>query len=451
MPQVSHRVRSLRKRLPRFARIVLPPMTDLEQHVHGALLVDTHEHLNTEHQLVNDGPDILGCLFDHYSSHDLRAAGASRAAIDALYDRSNPDLRARFEGIRTAWEASQFTGYGEGVRWVARALFDIDELSADAIERAAPRALAMLTPGERHRILRDVARIDHVQIDDFNTAVSRDPDRPDFFRYDMSWARFARGALDRETQTLIGSETGVNVVDMRTLERGLRALFAKHAPGAVAIKTQHAYNRTLFWEPRTRDDAETALQKLLRGGSVQIQDTLCIGDWCLGLACELAAEHALPIKIHTGYYAGNEPMPMDRIHASQLSGLIAAYPNTRFVLMHTAYPYGGEVIALAKHYPNVYADLCWAWSIDPRSTEAFVRAYLHTAPANKLFIFGGDSFWPHAAAAYAWQARRGLTRVLSAEIADGFVSERQAIDLATRWMRGNAYACFPALGPEAAS
>jgi uncharacterized protein len=425
-------------------------MTDLEQHIQNTLLADTHEHLNDERTFVEDGPDILGCLFDHYTSHDLRAAGASQASIDALYDRSNPDVRTRFEGVRAAWEASQFTGYGEGVRWVARSLFGIDELSADAIERAAPRARAMHTRGERYRILRDIARLDHVQIDDFNTAVSRDADHPEFFRYDLSWVGFASGAIDRDARKLIHDETGVSVVDMPSLERGLRALFAKHAPHAVAVKTQHAYNRTLEWQPRARDAAEAALQKLLRGGTVETADALCVGDWCLALACQLAAEHRLPVKIHTGYYAGNAPMPMDRIHASHLSGLIAAHPNTQFVLMHTAYPFGGEVIALTKHYPNAYADLCWAWSIDPHSTESFVRAYLHTAPANKLFIFGGDSFWPHAAAAYAWQSRRGLTRVLNAELADGFVNERQAIDLATRWMRGNAYACFAALNTESA-
>ena len=35
--------------------------------------------------------------------------------------------------------------------------------------------------------------------------------------------------------------------------------------------------------------------------------------------------------------------------------------------MHIAYPYSDELVALAKHYPNVYVDMCWAWSIDPYS------------------------------------------------------------------------------------
>ncbi len=50
-----------------------------------------------------------------------------------------------------------------------------------------------------------------------------------------------------------------------------------------------------------------------------------------------------------------------------LSALLVRYLDAHFVLMHTACPYGNEPIALAKHYANVYMDLCWAWSINPFS------------------------------------------------------------------------------------
>ena len=30
--------------------------------------------------------------------------------------------------------------------------------------------------------------------------------------------------------------------------------------------------------------------------------------------------------------------------------LFARYPNAKFVLMHIAYPYNDELVALAKHY-----------------------------------------------------------------------------------------------------
>jgi predicted TIM-barrel fold metal-dependent hydrolase len=135
-------------------------------------------------------------------------------------------------------------------------------------------------------------------------------------------------------------------------------------------------------------------------------------------------------------------MPVSRIPAGHLAPLLARYPTARFVLMHIAYPYSDELVALAKHYPNVYADLCWAWSIDPYSAAMFVRRMIHAAPANKLFAFGGDTSWPTAAVAYAHQARHWLTRALQAEVDEGLLREAEAIRLASRLMNENQYACF---------
>jgi predicted TIM-barrel fold metal-dependent hydrolase len=118
--------------------------------------------------------------------------------------------------------------------------------------------------------------------------------------------------------------------------------------------------------------------------------------------------------------------------------------------MHTAYPYTHELVALAKNSPNLYVDLCWAWAIDPYSTRDFVRHMLHAVPANKLFVFGGDTAWPMTAWAYALQARRWLTRTLQAEVDEHLLTERDALALATRLMMTNQYDCFNVAAKKAA-
>jgi predicted TIM-barrel fold metal-dependent hydrolase len=117
--------------------------------------------------------------------------------------------------------------------------------------------------------------------------------------------------------------------------------------------------------------------------------------------------------------------------------------------MHIAYPYSDELVALAKRYPNVYVDMCWAWSMDPYSAGDFLRRFLHAAPINKLFVFGGDTRLPWAAVAYATQARQGLLRVLQAEVREKTISEREAMAIATRVMRQNQYECFDIEGRRA--
>jgi predicted TIM-barrel fold metal-dependent hydrolase len=414
--------------------------SELAHFIQTAPLCDTHEHLSKEEEYVTQGPDLLQDLFGNYVTADLIVAGATQAAVDGLLDAANPDLRGRFEAIRGAWETVRHTGYGEAVRLIAREIYGMEEITGAALEAAQPKNVALRRPGERLRLLREVAKLDHVQVDDFEPRCQIDASGPDFFFYDISWAQFANGLPDLEP---LARHTGVEVTDLASLRRAMEIVFVRNAPPAIAVKSQHAYTRTLRWQERSDGEAEAALAAYLREGEAFNQaDRLCLGDWALARGVELAIEYDLPFKIHTGYYAGHSRMPADYIPAGHLSPLLAKYLDARFVLMHTAYPYTQELVALAKHYPNVYVDLCWAWSIDPFSTCDFVRRYIHAVPSNKLFVFGGDTFWPAAAVAYARQARRYLTHTLQAEIEDGFLDEREALALAARFLYENQFACF---------
>jgi predicted TIM-barrel fold metal-dependent hydrolase len=414
--------------------------TDLSLHIQATRMVDTHEHMRKETEYVEAGPDILQSLFQNYVSADLIVAGASQSAVEALLDATNPDLRARFVGVQPAWELVKHTGYGEAVRLIAKLVYAIDEVTPEAIEGAQAKHAALCKQGERLRLLREMAMLDHVQTDDFVRPCLPDASGPDFFFYDISWANFCRGTPDLEP---LAQETGVEVKDLATLKRAMQQSFDANAAVAIAVKSQHAYNRTLKWQERDDHDAERALAAYLRDPQAATEaDQLCLGDWCWARGVELCIDYDLPMKIHTGYYAGHSRMPVDRIPAGHLSPLLARYPQARFVLMHIAYPYSDELVALAKHYPNVYADLCWAWSIDPYSASLFVRRFIHAAPANKLFVYGGDTSWPQASVAYAYQARQWLTRTLQAEVDEGHLREGEAIALATRFMLENQYSCF---------
>jgi hypothetical protein len=110
--------------------------------------------------------------------------------------------------------------------------------------------------------------------------------------------------------------------------------------------------------------------------------------------------------------------------------------------MHASFPYQDELVAMAKHFTNVYADLCWAWSMGPAIVADLVRHFLHAVPANKLFAFGGDTNWPVMTVGYACQARTWLARALAAEVTDGWIDEARAVELAEMMMRTNQYACF---------
>src|SRR5436309_610089 len=440
--------------------------TDLELEISSLALVDTHEHLLPEDQWAGDnaklieglkeagrpgwgdaGPDILQDLFLNYVPSDLEVAGASRDAIAQLFDPAAGDIEFRFSGIREAWEATQFTGYGEAVRLIAREVYGLHSLTPEGLQGAQRKLEELRQPGERLRLLSEVAGLDHVQIDDFQWACKPDESGPDFFLYDLSWAGFARGEVKVGD---IQQETGIEVSTLEDLREALAAIFRRYAPCAIAVKAQHAYTRTLRWEERSDDEAASALAVVLARGEVEEATRLLLGDWCWARGVELAIEHNLPFKLHTGHPAGTGYMPIDWVRAGNLCPLLARYSEARFVLMHTSYPYSDELVSIAKHYPNVWVDLCWAWSIDPYTSAVFVRRFLHAVPSNKLFGFGGDTFWPTSAVAYSIQARRGLRRALEAEIVESDMTEQKDITIEGRLKQENQYACFDIEGTRAA-
>ena len=427
--------------------------TELAQHIQQIAIIDTHEHMRKEQPYLTEGPrDVLADLFSNYIHADFIAAGVDPKVLEQLVDGSNPDIEARWSAVADAWQVIRFTGYGEAVRTLAEQLYDIDEITAASLRAAQPKFDALHQPGQRLHLLRDRANLDHIQTDDFCWPCVPDESGPDFFLYDLSWRSFVVWDFDAtDLIAELAKETGVTVTDIRSMRQALESLAAKYASCAIAMKSQHAYVRTLRWMERDDGDAEQALQTVLKdGNNADEAAKLCLGDWCLARGCELAAEHHLPFKIHTGYCAGNNRMTLDFLRSGNMCSLLARYPETRFVLMHIAYPYSDEVIAMTKHYSNVWADLCWAWSINPRASAEFVRRFIHAAPISKLFAFGGDTLEPTSACAYAVQARRWLTRALTAEVTEGDLTEPEAMEIAERILRRNQQACFDIDGTRAA-
>ncbi|MGC4107638.1 MAG: amidohydrolase family protein [Thermomicrobiales bacterium] len=430
--------------------------SELADHIATISVIDTHSHMAGDFAWDGpDAPDILGDLFGWYSSSDLIVAGASRAAVDQLRDRTDEDLEGRFAGIAAAWDAIRFTGYGEAVRIAARDLYGIEELRADTIRAGQARLEAWQRPGGCLTLLRDRAKLDHVQTDLGLDTIALPRSSAPFFLRDLSVLRFAVGAVD---DPVLEAATGVTIRDLATVRDVMETMFARYAPLSIALKSQHAYVRTLAWQQRSDADAERALQGVLAGGpgsnDPQSAARICLGDWCLGQVAELASRYQLPIKLHTGYLAGTAAegtaMPIDRLRAGHLASLLMEYPDTQFVLMHIAYPYRDEMIALAKHFGNVTVDLCWAWALNPFATKDFVRQFLHAVPLTRLFAFGDDTSTPSMAYAYAVQMRRWLTRTLEEEITDGFMTVPQAMDVATRLLRDNQLATFDIAGRQQA-
>ena len=110
------------------------------------------------------------------------------------------------------------------MRLIAEHAYGIDELTGANIASAQEKIKMLRRPGERFRLLHDVANLDHTQTDDKIWLCAPDSSGLDFFLYDLSWRSFCNGEIELEE---IHAETGIEVVDLKTLKQGIEANLCK--------------------------------------------------------------------------------------------------------------------------------------------------------------------------------------------------------------------------------
>jgi hypothetical protein len=80
--------------------------------------------------------------------------------------------------------------------------------------------------------------------------------------------------------------------------------------------------------------------------------------------------------------------------------------------------------------------------ISPLRARHALSEWLDTVPSNKIFGFGGDYRFIEGVYGHAVLARANITHALAEKVDEGIMSVSQAIQLATRLLRDNAYNFF---------
>jgi predicted TIM-barrel fold metal-dependent hydrolase len=167
-------------------------------------------------------------------------------------------------------------------------------------------------------------------------------------------------------------------------------------------------------------------------------------DHLFWYAVAKATAHHLPVKLHTGYYAGQNSMPLARLqhNPGSASELCRLSPDTQFVFMHICYPHYEAMLSLAKQFANAHIDMCWSWIINPVAAKDYIKKHIVTAPANKLLPFGGDYIPVEPVLGHAAMARRGIAQALFELVDEGWLTLAYALDLVDTILHGNARRIF---------
>ena len=421
-------------------------------------LVDTHEHIQHEHLRNAQQIDLFSSWLLHYASSDIVAAGMPIAVLEEVRDASRP-LGERWAMLAPYWAHARTTGYGRALIVAARDLYGIADIDVETWEGLSARISASNKPGWYREVLRERAGI-RVAIADvgfdrgrgFLDTLEADVDDELFVRS----VRFEAFIMARGRRDLLALEraTDTSIHSVDDLVRALEVAFERvRARGQmVAVKNALAYVRPLDWAETSRHDAEVAFRHTLShadelrelrfpamGGSLREMKPL--QDYMMHQTIRLAIEHGLPMQIHTGLQEGNGNV-LTNSRPTDLVNLFLQYPEARFDLFHAGYPYSGEVAALAKNFPNVYADLCWVHVISPTVGRRVLREYVETIPANKIFGFGGDYLFVEGSYAHARMAREGVARTLGEMVDEGYFGLDDALAVARKVLHDNAWEFF---------
>lgn len=403
-------------------------------------LVDTHEHLPDEQDCLR-GPDgrpqeDWTVILRHYLDSDLVSAGMSRETYNNFFNQPGTPLE-KWQLLAPYWPAVKNTGYGLAVRLAMRELYGVSDLSEQTVERVREQYYQTRRPGFYTRILCELAKIDSCQV---NAGPFHESRQPLLLLQDISIVGMFAGP---DLQTF-GQPTGISIANLSDWYRVIDWWFNRYSDYAVAVKSQNAYNRNIDYEKVPVEQAEPLFAKRLRGEPLSPAEQKALEDHLFWYAVSKATEKNLPVKLHTGYYAGENRMPLSRLlhNAGSACDLCRLSPQTKFVFMHICYPYYEELLAVAKQYTNAFIDMCWAWIINPIAAKDFLKKYLVTAPANKIFTFGGD-YWPvEPVLGHALIARQGIALALSELVEEGWLTLDDALGLVDPIMHENARRVF---------
>lgn len=271
---------------------------------------------------------------------------------------------------------------------------------------------------------------------DNSAAKSASPDRRVFFGQEEEILKsyLTTAGLSSPPATL---EEYVQRVVTPTLQRDKNE-------GAVAIKFEVAYLRSLDFAPAQEDAAASVYAGYIKGGVPSAVAYRTLQDFLFRYIAAEAGRLGLAVHIHTGigcgdYFqiAGSNPLLLESVFSDP------ALRHTNFVILHGGTPFSANVTALLMK-PNVYADTSlMEWFFSPQDVANFIRPWLEMAPGKVLL--GTDAGptapgidWEEATWLGVRRERRALTLALQQMEEENLISPARAREIAHGVLHDNA-------------
>ena len=234
--------------------------------------------------------------------------------------------------------------------------------------------------------------------------------------------------------------------DLSGYEEFVRRTMAENQQkhGAVAIKFEAAYFRSLYFSDPPRAHAEAVYNKYRDGGVPTEGEYRQFQDYIFRVILDQAGKLHLPVHFHSAVGIGDY-FSLRNGNVLNLENVLrdVRYKNVTFVLLHGGWPYEREA-ALLTAVKNVYLDTSFQTEmLYPSQFKEVIKQMLTLFPDKVLY--GSDAF-PFNDALGAeesmWLAARTSRTALAAALAElveeGALTEAKALELARGYLHDNA-------------
>jgi len=410
-------------------------------------LFGAHSHIMTVREWAETKPHFS--WIQGYAHADLVAAAGPMGVRERVLPPIDDKKFAKryFE----LWRASRFTGYCRATELACRDLLGLEytEKNAGAVGTAIKKLVGKDPLKSYRYVLQKRANVRWLIKDSINrpqdTADELYP--PDFIRLNyrddqLMCIRSRTDIVEREQRW------GRSIHSVSDLVDGLNeSITACLATGKITcFKLGLPYQRSLAFAEPTLHEAEKAFSRLMNVepgttvdgteatgvrhvSRVSAEELRPLQDYLVHQYVRRIEAEGLPLQIHTGYLAGVSGT-LNNIRAMDMVPFIIRYPRVRFDLFHAGWPYTEEHAVIGKEFPNVWLNLCWAWTMNPATMERALDSWLACVPHTKIFAYGGDTGNPICEYGYARQARAGIARVLGRLIERGDMTLQDAKEVA---------------------
>ena len=419
---------------------------NLRAYIEEIPLIDCHDHTGQAGPKYNDAIEFLVV---HYMAADLISASSERD-FRYMTDRAVP-MERRWPVFEKAWKRTCHTGYAQTLKRALQRFYNVDQLTPETLQTLQKNLLNLEDETLFERIL-DEAKI-RVRLEDLcgiDTAGMKQILDGSFKlspkgRLVITLPRF-HAIRSYETVYELTSVVDKTVTSLEEYLTVCREIFEGCKRfGAVAFKDQSAYTRILRYDNPTRSQAEAVFNWFMQDPRRQAgypDQVKPLDDYLFHEFMRMARDMDLPVQVHTGHMARNYD-DITKTNAVHMTGIFELHRDVRFDLFHANWPYSGELLFLAKNYPNVSMDFCWANIIDPVYCQNLFKQALTCVPHGKIHGFGADFggsaelAWAHAAI-----ARDNIAIALAEMVDMDYLSLDDAKEVAFCWLFSNANAYY---------